>query len=93
MTNVDKQRFAAVQVLDELGYTFISGEWRVPAGATASIIPEADAMLALLMARADELGACTEGSAEEKELETIVNAIEAYEVKRWPEGKIPGGKG
>jgi hypothetical protein len=29
----------------------------------------------------------------EKKLESIVNAIEAYEAKRWPEGKIPGGKG
>jgi hypothetical protein len=45
------------------------------------------------MARADEHGGCTEGSDEEKELETIVNAIKAYEAKRWPEGKIPGGKG
>jgi len=24
---------------------------------------------------------------------TLVSAIEAYEAKRWPEGKIPGGKG
>jgi hypothetical protein len=92
MTNVDKQRIAAVQVLNALGNTFIGGEWKAPAGAAASLIPEADAMLALLMARTDELGGCTEGSAEEKVLETIVNAIEAYQVKRWPERKIPGGK-
>jgi hypothetical protein len=32
-------------------------------------------------------------SPEEAELEGIVNAIQAYEAKRWPDGKEPGGKG
>jgi hypothetical protein len=93
MTNIDKQRITAVDVLNGIGYTFAGDRWKAPAGAASSILPEADAMFALLIARADELGGCTEGSAEEKELESIVNAIEAYEAKRWPAGKIPGGKG
>jgi hypothetical protein len=94
MTNVDKQRIAAVQVLTAIGYNFVvGGEWRTPAGTTPSLVPEADAMLALLIRRADALMGCTEGSDEEREMAAITDAIEAYEVKRWPEGKIPGGKG
>jgi hypothetical protein len=50
-------------------------------------------MHAVLMRRADVLEGCTEGSPEETELEMIVNAIEAYEVKRLPDGKESGGKG
>jgi hypothetical protein len=57
------------------------------------LIPEADALLAMVIARADALVGCTEGSPEEKELETIADGIEAYQAKRWPEGKIPVGKG
>jgi hypothetical protein len=64
MTNIDKQRIAAVQVLIALGYNFVGGEWRAPAG-TVALVAEADAMLALLMGRADALMGCTEGSAEE----------------------------
>jgi hypothetical protein len=43
--------------------------------------------------RADQLEGCAEGSREDQEFEAIADAIEAYEVKRWPEGKVPGGKG
>jgi len=45
------------------------------------------------MHRADALQGRSEGSPEEVELESIVDAIDAYEARRWPEGKEPGGKG
>jgi len=61
--------------------------------ALAKLTKEADAMHALLVLRADALMGCTEGSEQEEELASITAVIEAYEAKRWPEGKIPGGKG
>jgi hypothetical protein len=50
-------------------------------------------MRGVLMRRVDALAGCLEGSEEEAELKAIVDAIEAYEVKRWQLGKEPGGKG
>jgi len=91
--SIDRQRITAVQVLEGLGYAFVGGEWKAPAGTVTSLVPEADAMHGHLVQRADGLAGCTEGSDEEQELASIVNAIEAYEGKRWPEGKVPGGKG
>jgi hypothetical protein len=52
-----------------------------------------DQMHALLVARADELMGCTEGSPEEAELAALADAIDGYEAVRWPDGKAPGGKG
>jgi hypothetical protein len=50
-------------------------------------------MHALLVTRADELDGCAEGSPEEVEYIKLLEAIETYEAERWPDGKIPGGKG
>jgi hypothetical protein len=79
--------------MKELGYSNQQGIWSSPPVAVAHLANLADAMHALLVHRADELEGCIEGSAEEAELASIVNVIEAYEEKRWPLGKVPGGKG
>ena len=50
-------------------------------------------MHSALVQRADALEGSKEGSAEEAELNAIVDVIEAYEAIRWPLGKIAGGKG
>jgi hypothetical protein len=84
---------SAVKTMKELGYSNQQGIWSSPPVAVAHLANVADAMHALLVRRADELEGCLEGGAEEAELASIVNAIEAYEEKRWPLGKVPGGKG
>lgn len=95
MSNIDKQRVAAVWKLEALGYCYQGGEWVPPAAAGPRLLvnAEADAMHGALVQRADALEGCTEGSEEETELKAIVDVIEAYEARRWPLGKEPGGKG
>ena len=94
MSNIDKQRVAAVRKLEQLGYTF-AGEWMHPANdaSMAVLVPAVtDPMHALLVQCADVLEGRQKGSVEAAELEGIVDAIEAYEKVRWLEGKVPGGK-
>jgi hypothetical protein len=91
MGNVDRQRIGAVKTLSGPGRA-----WQKHARRRedhAEFTSEADAMHALLVRRADDLAGSNEGSAEAAELVAIVDAIEAYEGKRWPLGKVPGGKG
>ena len=94
MSNIDKQRVAAVRKLEQLGYAFAGDDWMHPANDATALTPTiTDELHALLVKRADDLEACTEGSRKERELAAIVCAIEAYEAVRWPTGKIAGGKG
>jgi hypothetical protein len=81
-------------MMEALGYTFDGLEWNAsPAATGLPSTDDADAMHALLVLRADKLGGCTEGSDEEAELKMIAETVMSYEAKRWPEGKVPGGKG
>lgn len=91
MSQVDRQRIAAVRTLEALGHHFSDGRWQPP--LQAQCCPEADAMHSLLVQRADALIGCTDGSADQDELEAIGEVIEAYESVRWPNGKVVGGKG
>jgi hypothetical protein len=92
--DIDRERVAAVRKLKELGFTYVNGQW-VPAVAVGAPPPqiEADAMHAMLVRRADVLAGCLDGSEEAEELKAIGDVVEAYEAKRWPDGKEPGGKG
>jgi len=93
MSTIDKQRIAAVRKLEQLGYTFAGDDWMHPTNAAATAPAITDALHALLVKRADELESCTEGSNEERELEAITDAIEAYEAIRWPLGRTQDGRG
>ena len=61
--------------------------------AVSHLADVTDRMHGLLMERADALMDCTKNSPEEAELAALTDVIEAYERHRWPEGKIPSGKG
>jgi hypothetical protein len=61
--------------------------------AVSRLADVTDRMHGLLMERADTLMGCTENSSEEAELAALTDVIEAYERQRWPEARIPGGKG
>ena len=91
MGDIDRQRVSAVGTLEALGFTWDGRSWQ-PRLEQAHW-PEADALHGLLMHRADDLAGCIEGSPEEAELEAIANALDAYEARRWPSGKVNGGKG
>lgn len=52
MSNIDKQRIAAVRTLVDMGYVFLD-EWIAPMGLTTPMTAEADAMHVLLVLRAD----------------------------------------
>jgi hypothetical protein len=94
MSQVDRRRISAVRTLEALGYSFHADRWHPPLLAPAQRRwTEADALHRLLVQRADTLIGCTDGSADQDELEVIGEAIEAYEAVRWPDGKIAGGKG
>jgi hypothetical protein len=66
----------------------------VGAGTTADAHwRESDALLAYLIERADALAAHAANPRAEAELERVVALIEAYEAKRWPNGKLADGEG
>jgi hypothetical protein len=100
--SIDKQRITAVAALEALGFSYTPDRgWLPPInsgrGAFGGTLPdftaEADSMHALLVICADVLMGAPEASDGATELQLISDAVEAYEIKRWPRGKIPGGKG
>ncbi len=90
MGKVEKQRISAVCMLERLGFKFDGEHW---VGGVPAIVPEADALHGLLMDRAEALAGGTDNSPESDELRAVAHALDAYEAKRWPGGRIDGGKG
>ena len=93
MSNIDRQRVAAVRKLEAHGLHLRHRRLDAARRRCRRDPPITDALHALLVARADQLAGSTEGSDEERELEMITDAVRAYEAVRWPGGKVPGGKG
>jgi hypothetical protein len=75
-----------------MGYLFRDDDWIAGPVASPSTAA-ADRLHALLVMRADQLDGHTDGLREADELGAIAEALEAYEAIRWPDGKVPGGKG
>lgn len=92
MSDIDSQRISGVKLLESLGYVFRAGEWRGPTPAE-SCTAEADLMHGLLVTRADALEGFGANSPEETEYAAIAEALEAYEARRWPNGRDTRGKG
>lgn len=90
--SIDKQRISAVSLLESLGHRWDGAQWVSPV-SLENMTSQSDAMHALLMDRAHSLAGCLEDSDEESELKAISDALDAYERKRWPTGRIVGGKG
>ena len=76
----------------DMGYVFLK-EWIAPMCQTTPATAEADATHVLLVLRVDQIEGCTENSEEAREPAIIAEVLEPYECKRWPDGKVPGGKG
>lgn len=93
MSLIDRQRVAAVRLLEAMGYRFSGGTWIGLEAGTIDVTAEADALHALLVERADRLIGGQEGSAEEDDLEAVGEALEAYEAKRWPGWQGAGRQG
>ena len=82
--SIEAQISTAHQDLDAFGH----GERRAQPPMTLT-----DRMHALLVARADALMGCVEGSSEETELAALADAIDAYEAVRWPQGRVSDDEG
>lgn len=68
MREIDRQPIAAVRTLEALGYCFRAGRWQSQLSVPGQSWAEADALHYLLVARADKLIGCTDGSADQDEL-------------------------
>jgi hypothetical protein len=69
--DLDRQRIAAIGLLEAMGYRYQSGKWEPSASAPLPLTWEVDALHGMVIRRADALAGCTEGSDEETEFKAI----------------------
>ncbi len=83
MSTIDRQRIAAVRMLEALGYRFDGQTWRRrEAGqpnATGDLVAAADAMHDELSGRLEDLAGATGDSDEAAELERISELLDLYQ--------------
>jgi hypothetical protein len=80
--DIDRQRVAAVRLLEALGYAWRGGEWQSPKFSWAE--PDGMHAGAALVRRFDALAGCLDSpEQEEAELQAITVALEAYEAKHY----------
>ena len=91
MGEIDRKRVTAVKVLEGMGCRFDGQTWYAPHDPAPW--PEADALHALLMDRVEALAGCIEDPLEEDEPGRDCRGPGGLEVRRWPRGKVEGGKG
>jgi hypothetical protein len=85
MSDIDRQRYAAVQLLRLLGYVWRAGEWasvHKPVGVPADFLAAADALHDEIAEQCEDLAGVVEGSDEERELERLMALAQAYEAMR-----------
>jgi len=88
MSNIDRQRYAAVRALEAAGYTWTGIEWVAPvrigadAGDVALLVAAADAMHAELVGQCEDIAGSPAGSDEAETLERLTELAQAYEAVR-----------
>ena len=99
MTNIDKQRVAAVRKLEALGYNYQGGEW-VPASAPLAaagprslMTAECDAMHGVLVQRADALEVARKAQTRRPNSRPSLMQSMLMRLCGDPLGKVNGGKG
>lgn len=85
--NIDRQRIAAVRLLEELGYRWSDRDraWTGPAVSAPpgpGLLAAADALHDELTGQIEELAGCTASSPEADDLERLVDLAQAYESAR-----------
>lgn len=91
--DIDKKRVSAVQLLEARGFTFTREHgWSGPR-LGHSLIDAGDKMHAALVSGMDALASSGARTDKHGVLAAAMDAVVAYEVARWPDGKVPGGRG
>ena len=93
MSNIDKQRVAAVRMLEAMGYMFAAIDWQPAADHSRVCCAIRRRAARLLVTGPTRLAAALKARWRNGALRAITDAIDGYELVRWPDGKVPDGKG